>query len=118
MKSASPSSKSKPVSAKDDAEINGSLGYVSCSEIRNLFTERIRQLDTEIWPRNRTPYRDEILDFYVTTMIDLMQKAQRNYEQFCRRQVIPSRPSAAVDTTQSQKAYEERLQRLEKYQKT
>lgn len=127
MQDASNGSKKKPGAAsatKDDAALDGSLGYVSVTEIRNLFTERIRDLDTRIWPRDRTPYRDEIIDFYVTTMIDLMQKAQRNYEQFCRRNPIMTRqattkPAATQeDAAQQQKAFDERKARLEKWQKT
>ncbi len=107
---------------KDPAELDGSLGYVSCTEIRNLWTHRIRALDSEIWPRNgRTPYRDEIVDFFVTAMIELMQKAQANYEAFCRRNPAPAtRPAAPRAEAQEKDSeaaarYEARKAKLAKY---
>ncbi len=85
--------------ARDPAELDSSMGYVSVTELRNVFTHRIRDLDTVIWPREgRMPYRDEMMDFYITTMVELMQKAQRNYEQFCKRSApMTTRPAAPRD---------------------
>ncbi len=120
-----PSSK-KPTKTpqRDHGELDGSLGYVSCTEIRNLWTHRIRALDTDIWPKvGRTPYRDEIVDFFVTTMIELMQKAQINYEQFCKRNPTPAarvtsqRPEAAASDADAAARYEARKAKLAQYNK-
>lgn len=78
---------------RDPAEVDGSRGYVSASEIRNVWSFRMRALDVEIWPRNgRTPSRDEILEFFNTIQIELMQRATSNFEQHVKRPP-PQKPS-------------------------
>ncbi len=120
MADESRTSKKKPATAApDDADVNGALGYISITELRNVFTHRIRQLDGEIWPRvGRTPMRDELLDFYITTMIDLMQKAQRNYEQFCKRLAPPvarQSPQAPAPSMDEQKQIDARKARMQQW---
>lgn len=122
MSSDSKNSKPKSASsARDNAELDGSLGYVSCHEIRNLWTERIRALDTEIWPLNgRTPGRHELMEFFATTGIALMQRAQANYEQFCRRNPPPPPKTPAQNTqadAEEKARYEARRGKMEAYRK-
>ncbi len=97
------------------------MGYVSCHEIRNLWTARIRTLDTEIWPRNgRTPMREEMMDFYITTMIELMQRAQANYEQFCKRNPAPppkGPQQKQMDDEQEKARFELRRTKMEQWRK-
>ncbi len=118
MSIASKSSKRKSTSdVPRDALIDQSMGYVGVNDIRNIWTERIRKLDTEIWPLNRTPYRDEILSFFSTIAIEMMQKAQYNYEQFCKARSIPTAKPPENTPEDTQRAIEARRARLEKWQK-
>ncbi len=121
MNSDSKSSKTKSEPSRNNAELDGSLGYVSVHDIRNLWTSRIRALDTELWPRaGRTPQREEMMDFFITTMIELMQRAQSNYEQYCRRNPPPPPKTAAqnLQVEADEKArYEARRGKMEQYRK-
>lgn len=98
-----------------NALLDGSLGYVGVHDIRNIWTDRIRKLDTEIWPKNRTPYRDEIITFFETIAIELMQKAQFNYEQFCKTRSIPAAKTPESSPEDYQRAIDARRSRMEKY---
>lgn len=99
-----------------DALIDGSMGYVGVNDIRKIFTDRIRKLDTEIWPLNgRMPMRAELLDFFSTIAVELMQKAQFNYEQFCKQRLIPTAKPAETSPEDTLRAQEARRARMEKY---
>lgn len=120
MSNGSSGSKSgKMPSTRDPTELDTSLGYVSVHEIRNLVTHRMRQLDTELWPRSgRTPMRDELIDFFATFGIALMQRAQANYEQFCKRNPIPtSKPIVPQRDADEQERYRTRQDKMAEYRK-
>lgn len=94
------------------------LGYVSAREISNVFMERLRQLDVEIFPRSgRTPGRDELIEFFSTLKIELMKRAGRNYDEYCRKNPLTRDPPKAnpADELASAAAYAERKSRLSKY---
>lgn len=119
MNNASSGSKNaKTTPTRDHAEIDQSLGYVSVHEIRNLITYRMRQLDAELWPRvGKTPQREEIIDFFATFGIELMQKAQRNYEQFCKRHPVPTSKPIVSPDAEAQERYRARQEKMEGYRK-
>ncbi len=111
-----PSKKKSALPSRDAAEVDNSLGYVSVTEIRNIWTARIRKLDTEVWPHGgRMPQRDEMLDFFVTAGIELMQRAQRNYEQFCKRNLTPGPKPTRQEDPAVKAAAEERIKKLARW---
>jgi hypothetical protein len=108
----------KTTPARDSADIDQSLGYVSVHEIRSLVTYRMRQLDAELWPRvGKTPQREEIIDFFSTFGVELMQKAQRNYEQFCKRHPTPTQKPIVTPDAEAAERYRARQEKMESYRK-
>ncbi len=109
-----------PSSKKDNSD--PSIGYVSIQEIQNVMTERLRRLDTELWPaRGRVPDREELIEFFATLKLDLFRRAQSNYVEYCRRVPDPAlarskKPPAspAAPETPSE-SYEARKARLAKW---
>ncbi len=107
---------------RDPGEIDNSAGYVSLSEIQNLWVTKMRQLDKEIWPdRSRMPPRDEVIEFFATLKIELFKRAQSNYVEFCRRipdpaMARPKKPSIPPPSeASSESEYKERKTRLSKW---
>ncbi len=76
-------------------------------------------LDSEIWPLNgRTPGRHELMEFFATTGIALMQRAQTNYEQFCKRSSPPPPKLQPTQADADERArYEARRGKMEAYRK-
>ncbi len=110
-------SKQKPA-ARDNQDPD--RGYVSVQEMQNVFTERLRQLDAEIWPRGeRMPSRDEMLEFFSTMKIELFQRAGRNYAEYCKRNPEPRKPTAPqaqqASDELSRSEYENRKSRLSRF---
>ncbi len=100
-------------------DIDDSLGYVSLQEIRNVRRYRVDLLDSEIWPREgRMPGRQEMIDFFITTMVDLESRAKRSYDEFVKKTNYPTSKKATPDPAAQaaeQAAYEARRSRLAQY---
>lgn len=101
---------------RDQSEsVDGSRGWLSAQEISNVWMERMRRLDAEIWPeRGRTPSRDEILEFFTTIRVELFNRASGN---FAAVTVPPVRAKKAEPPTEQAlaEAYKERKERLSKF---
>lgn len=107
--------KKKQPEGRDATDLDQSRGYVSLTEIRNIRTYRTRLLDSEIWPMGRMPTRSELIEFFVTTFIQLEQRAQTNFEQFVKNNPQVHQKPKPEDQEAQKKAYEERRQKLEKW---
>lgn len=72
----------KPKGAPPDpARVDGSLGFVPASEIRNVWVEAIRRLDQELWPaKGGPPPRDMIIEFVEDLQFRLLTRASVNLE--------------------------------------
>ena len=108
------SKSSKP----DPGEADPSLGFVPLQEITNVWTDRMRQLDVELWPKNgRTPGREEMIEFMATLKLELFRRARTNYVEYCRRVPDPAlaRAKTAPKEEPADGAHEKRLAKLSKY---
>ncbi len=110
----------KSANKRDPGEIDPSLGFVSLQEITNVWTDRMRQLDAEIWPAHgRTPHRDEMLEFFATLKLELFKRSKTNYTEYCRR--VPDPALARAKNASPQKpepednSYQERKTKLSKW---
>lgn len=93
---------------------SGSLGYVGIEELRNVCTFRMRELDTKVWPLNRSPSRDEIIDFFATTFVEVMSRARANYEQYCHKNMMRPEPMPEKNTAPTMTP-EERQKKLDRW---
>lgn len=64
--------------------LDQSIGWVSLTEIRNVYIEAIRELDRYLWPKGGTPSRDLIIKHYETTQYRLLERAKSNYADYLR----------------------------------
>lgn len=112
------SRKEEDEARQQQADAN-SLGYVSVPELNSVWMERMRRLDVEIWPRGRSPSRDEILEFFETIKIELFSRAGRNYREYCKvhgnpkPKENPADAKTAEDTSRAR--YEARQARLSQF---
>lgn len=111
------STDSKP-SKTATGEVDASQGFITLQEVQNLWTERMRKLDTVVWPKDgRQPYRDELIEFFATLKIELFARSKTNYAEYIRRRPDPAlarAKTAAAQVVQEAQdtAYSERQARL------
>lgn len=115
-------------------ESDASVGYISLTDLQNVWTTRMRALDQDVWPaKGRMPYRDEVIEFFATLRLDLFARAKKNYVEFCRRVPDPALraadpnmgrvkrarpeppPPEESEKADSEKAYQERRAKLAKW---
>jgi hypothetical protein len=80
----------------DIESIDGSIGWVSLSEIANVFQEYNRQLDKHVWPEQGRALRGEVLKHFESAKYELMKRAKRNYLDYLKTapgSVLPPRPT-------------------------
>lgn len=76
----------------DPARVDGSLGFVPASEIRNVWVEANSRLDQLLWPmRGPTPPRDVILEFVQDLQFKLLTRASINLEKVIGKAVKTER---------------------------
>ncbi len=111
----SPTSKKSP--APDPSRLDGSLGFVPASEIRNVWTESNSRLDQEIWPaKGPVPPRDVILEFFQDLQFRLLTRASSNLEKVLGKSAVNVKPKvdeAAI--AQSAAAQAAHYARMAKY---
>ena len=96
---------------RHDTRIDQSQGWVSLTEVRNVFVEYIRKLDREVWPQGGRGLRDEVIKHFETTQYELMKRAKRNYIDFTKaspHSILPPKPVGP----ESKVAREARLNRM------
>lgn len=65
-----------------DREQDPYLGWVSITEIRNVFSEAIRALDKHVWPDRTTGSRDHVMKHIETIQYELYKRCKRSYSDF------------------------------------
>lgn len=105
-----PTSNSRSTTKKDPAAVDGSLGYVSATEIRNAWIEFIKKFDKEIWPQGKLPIRSEVLALLESLQYRLLTRAESNYEKHLKPSL--SQPKAVESSPEERARYEARQSRL------
>src|SRR4051812_30108253 len=83
----------KEASPPDNARVDGSLGFVPATEIRNVWMEAISKLDQPLWPvRGPIPPRDVILEFLQDLQFKLLTRASSNLEKILGKAGVNVRP--------------------------
>lgn len=106
----------KDPSPPDAGRIDGSLGFVPASEIRNVWIEAIQRLDQVLWPqRGPVPPRDVILEFLQDLQYRLLTRASSNLEKILGKAAVNVKPkvdeAAAAISSAAMAAREARLQK-------
>ncbi len=101
-------------SRRDPAEIDGSLAYVTATELHNAYVEWMRRLDRELWPAGRTPQRDEMIQFFESFRLRLLTRAQTRIPTKPPPVSAPKTPEIPTEDTE-RAAHEARQARLSKY---
>lgn len=107
----------KPVPAPDASRIDGSLGFVPASEIRNVWTEAMTKLDVMLWPvKGPPPPRDVIIEFVADLQFRLLTRASTNLQKVLGKaaaNVAPKVDEAAAASSEA--ARSARDARMAKY---
>lgn len=74
-------------------ELDQSRGWVSLTEIRNVYVELLRNLDKYLLPLG-TPGRAEVMKAIETTQYDLTSRAKRNYQEYMKWETPHPKPTA------------------------
>ena len=86
-----PSKKDPP--PPDPSRIDGSLGFVPATEIRNVWTEANQRLDQLLWPqRGPVPPRDVILEFVQDLQYRLLRRASTNLAKILGKAAVNIQP--------------------------
>jgi len=107
----------KAAPSRDPAELDGSGGYLTVTELQNAWTEYIRRLDKDVWPKaGRTPSRDEIIQLFESFRLRLLSRAQARVPKPTVRPPAPKQDIPPDDSSRS--AAQDRLERLSKYRQS